>query len=596
MNLIKRAFLFVFFVLLISLFNIKCANRAPVTGGVRDTIPPSRIHTNPEDQKTNIHTRVFEFIFDERIKLDNIKKELIITPRIDFEYDIKYGKRSFILEFEDDFQENTTYTFNFRNSIQDLNEGNPTKDKKFTFSTGSNIDSLHIKGYTIDLLKNDTLKDITVGLYKTPDTVNIFNGQPYYFTQSNDSGKYIIDNIKNGRYLLYAFKDNNDNLELESNAEPFAYIKDTLQLNDHIESLNLYLLQTDIRDFKLQTALPSGRNFDVNYNKYIEDFDVKPINFDEKVFSSRVKDNKSIRIYNTFEKVDSFQIEVNAVDTIGQELIDSVWVKYRPSQKPPEDFTFSLTPTSGSAISEQYEADLKFTKPVYRYTPDSILFKYDTFQLAGITKKEQVLTNKNYNNLFLRFNLSRNEVDSLKTLTDSLAIQQAKLDSLQTAEQDNSIKQSKKTVKQAMNKKPEGKGLHLYFGNNAFTSIELDSTESKVLNYNFRKSEDYATINGTVSTNYPSYIIQLLTADWKLVDETTDDDVKNNRFQFNNVAPGKYKIRVLIDENENNKWDIGNIRKSITPEPVYFYIDPSSQQSEITLRANWEITDIVLNF
>ncbi|MBA5764980.1 Ig-like domain-containing protein, partial [Vibrio sp. 404] len=50
------------------------------------------------------------------------------------------------IKINDTLAANTTYAFNFGNSIQDNNEGNPYSYYKFVISTGSYIDSLSVKG------------------------------------------------------------------------------------------------------------------------------------------------------------------------------------------------------------------------------------------------------------------------------------------------------------------------------------------------------------------------------------------------------------------------------------------------------------------
>jgi len=54
-------------------------------------------------------------------------------------------------------------------------------------------------------------------------------------------------------------------------------------------------------------------------------------------------------------------------------------------------------------------------------------------------------------------------------------------------------------------------------------------------------------------------------------------------FEFNNIEPSKYLIRVIFDRNENQKWDTGSFLKNIQPERVIYYPD------EIEVRANWEL-------
>ena len=46
---------------------------------------------------------------------------------------------------------------------------------------------------------------------------------------------------------------------------------------------------------------------------------------------------------------------------------------------------------------------------------------------------------------------------------------------------------------------------------------------------------------------------------------------------------------VLIDENNNGKWDLGDYHKRQQPERVSYYPD------QITLKENWEVLDININ-
>ncbi|MDX5325467.1 MAG: hypothetical protein LPK80_04325, partial [Bacteroidota bacterium] len=49
------------------------------------------------------------------------------------------------------------------------------------------------------------------------------------------------------------------------------------------------------------------------------------------------------------------------------------------------------------------------------------------------------------------------------------------------------------------------------------------------------------------------------------------------------LYPGKFRMRVIWDENDNGVWDPGNYLEGKTPEWVSYY------QEKIELRANWEI-------
>ena len=60
-----------------------CANRGNPTGGEIDTEPPIVIKSSPENFTTNFEAEEIEIIFNEYIRLNNIQKELIISPPIE---------------------------------------------------------------------------------------------------------------------------------------------------------------------------------------------------------------------------------------------------------------------------------------------------------------------------------------------------------------------------------------------------------------------------------------------------------------------------------------------------------------------------------
>ena len=64
-----------------------CANITPPTGGPRDTIAPIRILTVPLDKSTDYKGQTVIMEFDERIKTEKIKDQLIITPLTESDYE-----------------------------------------------------------------------------------------------------------------------------------------------------------------------------------------------------------------------------------------------------------------------------------------------------------------------------------------------------------------------------------------------------------------------------------------------------------------------------------------------------------------------------
>ena len=132
-----------------------CARRSSPSGGEKDSIPPILIASNPKINSVNFDADEIRLTFDEWVKLEKLDQQLIISPPLEKkQYEIKplsgITKKIFV-NFLDSLQENTTYTFNFGNSIVDNNEGNEMNFFSYTFSTGPTLDSLYLKGNVEDL-------------------------------------------------------------------------------------------------------------------------------------------------------------------------------------------------------------------------------------------------------------------------------------------------------------------------------------------------------------------------------------------------------------------------------------------------------------
>ncbi len=598
MNKFSGAILCVIFILFLTQLLPSCANIVPPTGGPRDTIPPKLVQAIPPDQSTNIKGKLFVFEFDERIILENLKQKLIITPRIEGTYEFKMSKYGFRLIFEEDFEDEVTYTFNFRDAIKDITEKNPTRDNTYTFSTGDYLDSLSIEGFITNLMKGDSIKEATVGLYKVDDTVNIFNGPPYYFTETEENGYYKISNIKNGIYKLYAFKDENNNLTLQTNNERFGFLPDTFNLQENLENKDIGLIKADLRKFNINNALAAGAHFEINFNKYLSEYIVDTEEYNAILFYQRAKENKSIRVYNTFPPMDSLKIGVIAVDSLGDKIDTTLYMKFRESRRAPEEFKANILPVAKSPIQNEFTGTITFSKPVSVFNLDSVFIRYDTTVIATFNTDTSLIWNKNRTEAKLYTPVSKALADSVEARKERRKIEEEELKKIQkdsidaiepteTQVEEGPQRIVRRSASEVKNIAPKlNKGLQLYVGKGSFIGVENDSLPEMSLAYEFLNPENFGVIAGNVSTNFNSYFIQLVDEKFNVIKEQTN--VK--QFRFDNVPAGKYRIRVLIDNNENGIWEFGDMRNNIPPEEVYVY------KETISVRANWDQGGIDLTF
>ncbi|MER2997471.1 Ig-like domain-containing protein [Pontibacter populi] len=515
-----------------------CASVSSPEGGPKDTTPPTLISSTPADQQLNVNTRTISLQFDEDVQQVNLQKELLITPYTDNKYRIKMDDEVLILTFEKPLQDSTTYTFNFRNGIADIKEKTVAKGLKLSFSTGTFIDTSRVAGQVVNLMTQEPEADAIVALYPAEDTLNIRKSRPYYQAQTNAQGEFSFENIREGNYRIYALKDKNNNSLYDNEGERIGFLKKPLTIKADSQKVTL---QTFIIDTKKPIALQRQKladRFTITYSEGIEKINAVTATGKDTIYYKALPDGKTIELFKS-QNFNGGKALVAAVDSAGNNTLDTIQVDFG------QDYTQRI---KGAAIKT---INTKSGNTLYRPS-----------QKLTIELQTQV-------------NIKGTAPITIQTDTaTSLAVKYPEQISLDKTGTELTFTIPKLATRQAP------------------YTIVLDSTQivpiqGKNLSYpklNLTIGEDKGTgsAQGTIATTAKSFIVQLLDNNFKVVKE-----LRNTRnFIFRNVEPGVYNIRVLVDENNNGKWDRGSGKFDKEPERVYMY------PNEVEIRANWELEDI----
>lgn len=558
-----------------------CANRVPPSGGPKDEQPPTLVGSIPKNGNINVKSTEITLLFDELVVAKNIKKELLITPRIDFDYEYKIKKNSVILSLEEPLDSATTYTFNFRNAIVDITESNPVLDLVIAFSTGPILDTLQLNGNIHDLFTEKPSENVIVGLYKINDTTNLFNTPPYYLTKSDKKGNYLFRNLKSDDYVLNAFVDGNNNLICDSDRELYAFTDSFVKLDSTMvaDTLRLQLLNMDT--LALKRTRNTGKYFIAVTNKYITDLELKAAN-DSTLWYSLDKNHKEIKIYNTFDIKDSLLVELKMTDSLNIAVKDTFYLKFPPSERKYDEYDISLDELEIFPEKKSISFNINTSKPsrfIYkdsiRINSDSSRFSFDSTWNISVDASNTKFKFKNQ--------LPKTYLDSLNPSTST----------------DNNETTSK--GRSDLGNKPVGRGsldpstasdnstskltymLNIPFG--TFQSVESDSSKQIESKLSPKYTKDFGILMGEITTQHSHYFIQLLDKDYQLIDELP----QASSYKFRNIVPGDYYIRIMIDTNKNGKWDAGNIYLNQLPEPIIIYKNEEGT-SLTSIRANWEIS------
>ena len=223
--MVKSLFPFRNLIFLLSLlFAAACANIVAPTGGPRDEDPPVVLRSTPPNYSTHYKGEDVRIFFDEFVELKDLRQNLLVSPPLENDPEIRVRGRSIIMSVEDTLASNTTYNFFFGESIVDITEGNAIPNFQFVVSTGSYVDSLSVAGNVVNAITLEPEPGVFVMMYdKIFDSVPMLQ-RPVYISKTDEEGNFFIGNMRDGEYLMFGLRDVNSNYLYDSADEKIAFL------------------------------------------------------------------------------------------------------------------------------------------------------------------------------------------------------------------------------------------------------------------------------------------------------------------------------------------------------------------------------------
>jgi len=264
-----------------------CANIVTPSGGSKDITPPAVVKSSPENYSTRFDVDIVTITFDEFIQLQDLRNHLIISPPIEQAPDFRIKGKTVIIKFAEKLVDNTTYTINFGDAIRDITESNPIENFQYVFSTGDFLDSLSIKGKVENAFDLKTAKGTLVMLYACSNTSSEYDSLPYkelpnYFAKTDASGGFKINNIKEGKYQVFALKDENRNYLYDLPNEQIAFLNKTIDPAGSSEILLPLFEETKSKQRLKKAYAEQYGKLTFIFNEPTNNVRLRPLNFSSK--------------------------------------------------------------------------------------------------------------------------------------------------------------------------------------------------------------------------------------------------------------------------------------------------------------------------
>jgi uncharacterized protein (DUF2141 family) len=525
-EMLKNRFKITLFFL--TLLLISCAKRGTIDGGVKDTIAPVLKLSFPANYSTNFKGNSIKLTFDEYVKLKNINKQLIISPPLSKSPTIlpQTASKYITVHFNDSLQANTTYSMNFGESIEDNNEGNPYRQFKYVFSTGSYIDSLTLGGSIKDAYDKKAASFVSVMLYEVNSKFNdsiIYKENPRYITNTLDSSTvFKLENLKAGKYLLVAVKDENSDNKFNPKKEKIGFHKEFITLpNDSVYQLSLFKEIAPFKAFKPSQA--SGNRFTVGYEGKTKNLKVTLKDKQQPIptIVTKLPEKDSVQIWYKPLKIDSVSISISN-DNYAQEYISSL--------KNQKNDTLSFSTKQNKIIGLSEIFSLKSSIPIESFDVTKMkLINKDSVAVAFKTEYDEW-------NQELKFNFKKEPLEkyTLKVLSGAMK------DYLEHENDSLTFVLETKNISE--------------YGN---LTVNLQNVEK------FPVIVELTNTKGDIIASHYS-------------ESTTKID-------FFLLEPNLFTLRVIYDDNKNREWDSGNFLEKKQAEKVIYF------PKEIDVRANWDV-------
>ena len=600
-NRIKANTLFLPFYLLVFLLLVSCAKMGQPDGGWFDETPPKVIGASPADGAVNVNQKKINIYFDEFIKLDNPSEKVVVSPPQLEQPEIKGAGRRIQISLVDSLKANTTYTIDFSDAISDNNEGNPMGNYTYSFSTGAAIDTMEVSGHVLESENLEPVKGILVGLY-ADHADSAFRTKPMLRVSRTDSrGRFVIKGVAPGSYRIYALQDQDGDYKFSQKSEKIAFSHDIIvpsckpdvrQDTTWVDSLHIKSIdQVDYIHFLPDNIVLRAFTEPLTDRFFLKAERQKANSF-TLFFSYGDSILPQIKGLN-FDAENAFLVEASEKkDTITYWLKDTALVNQDTLLM---DITYRMTDSTGVLVNKTDSAQEILSKEPYAKR-----MKEQEKELAAWTKKQEKKKKKGepYDSVMevkpLDVQLSvSSQFDPDQNVIFSFPTPLAKVDTAAIhlyAKHDTLWYRAPMEFLPLENRKYELRGE---WRPDIEYSLEVDSAAfediyglaSKPIKQGFKVNslDTYGTllVNITSLHDLP-LIVQLLDAQDKVVKETK---TVNGVAEFYYLKPQKYYMRLIVDRNNNGKWDTGNYASDQQAEEVYYYPEA------IECKAKWDLTE-----
>lgn len=579
-----------------------CARTMAPTGGPKDTLPPVVVSMNPANGTLHFKEKTVLIEFDEYVQLRDLQKEFYTSPAMNTKPTATLRGRGIRIEIRDTLRENTTYALRFGSALADNNEGNTLHDFSYVFSTGGEIDSMVMSGYTVDAAKGDSVSKTFIFFYDAAlDSVpaydsTVFNNLPEAIGRAQGNGIFIARNLKPKNYRVYAVGDKNNNQKYDAGADMIGFL-DSVYNPATMPQFNIWFDTT--------------RNHDVaDPQLYFRMFTDATRKRQQLTTSERPLQHKIMLVFSapwpqvdslTFSNIDQTRIITEYLKPTRDSV--ALWLDI-PSEQLPDTIKGSITYMRHDSLNVlvPHTQELKFFWKAFesrQQERDREKLEKEIEEALEEGREPPKLPNP------FKYTITAGNVNPEKGVdisfdyplsridTAAIAFTQGEGEDLRTVpfglERDTANLRKYRFT----NTWNPGQEYLLTIPPGALTDIAGQTNDTILKKFTVMDPVEFARLSVKVMGKTPesTYVLQLQSESGTKIDEIRS--ARTGTHVFNYVPPGKVKISVVEDTNDDGVWGTGNMVERRQPERTEVYMHTPGDPL-IETKADWNM-DIAID-
>lgn len=199
--------------LLLAALLAACANPGDPPGGPPDVAPPRIVSVKPESGAVvpgwkDDAVLQFDEVIDEQpgsggVALTGLGRLVVLSP-VAGDVKAEWGRTRIRVKPKEGWKPGRVYRLELRPGILDLRRNKLDSGLVVLFSTGPEIGRATLRGTALQWFEQRALPGAVIEAVPLPDTVG-------YVTLADSGGRFRLDGLRPGSYLLYATADQNNN-------------------------------------------------------------------------------------------------------------------------------------------------------------------------------------------------------------------------------------------------------------------------------------------------------------------------------------------------------------------------------------------------